>query len=221
MHVFTTLAHELRWLCTAAVLVTLAAACGAADTGEPVVDTEGDVFVGAVDDDLFVAVVVSDHPEHAAAQAVVVYLCDGADVAEWLVGVAEGGTATLTGADVEVSLALDGETVAGDVQFAGAAAQPFTTAPGTGVAGLYRAEASTGSNGASIESIAPKHTGTGGWIVLNEVQQRGALTLSGVVIENPTLDLATLQASTSIGTLSAERRICVTLPGGIRVCVIF
>jgi hypothetical protein len=83
---------------------------------------------------------------------------------------------------------------------------PFTTTLATGDAGLYRAEA-----------IVEGRDYIGGWIVLNDGRQRGAIVFSGQVLENPMLDVAAGQAETSVGALSTVR--CFRNPfTGERIC---
>jgi hypothetical protein len=200
------------------VMVFLLAACGTTEVQPSDNDVVvADAFVGAVDADLFIGAVIAEHPaeefQHAQAivqKTVVVYLCDGEDVSAWLVGETAGESVVLEGGDMRVELTFNGNSVSGEVERADGAPQAFTASLATGEAGIYRAEETFDATDY-----------VGGWIVLNDGRQQGAVTVDGQVMENPTLNVATGQAEASVGTFSADRRICITLPGGIRVCAIF
>jgi len=56
----------------------------------------------------------------------------------------------------------------------------------------------------------------GGWIVLEDGRQRGAITLGGTVVDNPTLDSSTGVAESSLGTFGSN---CFINPHtGERIC---
>ena len=191
-------------LLMSAFLFALLAGCGTVDD---VTDDAlfADAFTGEVDEDLFIGVLVADHPPVPDRKALVVYLCDGADVSTWLFGEAIGDTAVLEVADTRVELSMNEGSAAGAVSQAGGAPQEFVAEFATGDAGLYRA----------VETIDGQDY-VGGWIVLNNLEQRGAITLGGQVIENPTLDLTTGEAETSVGTFGTN---CFRDPRtGERIC---
>jgi hypothetical protein len=179
--------------CISALLFALAA-CGGTPGGVEDDTLYAHAFAGEVDEDLFIGALVADHPRGPDRKALVVYLCDGADVSTWLYGEAVGDAVVLEGADTRVEMSLGEERLTGMVERAGEAPQEFVAVFAEGDAGLYRA----------AETI----DGTdyiGGWVVLNDGRQRGAITLGGQVIENPTLDLTTEQAETSGGTFGIVR----------------
>lgn len=191
-------------LLMSAFLLALLAACGTVDD---VTDDAlfADAFAGEVNEDLFIGVMVADHPPVPERKALVVYLCDGADVSTWLFEEAIGDTAVLEDADTRVEMSLDAESLTGVVERAGEAPQEFVAEFATGDAGLYRA----------VETIDGQDY-VGGWIILNDGRQRGAIVLDGEVIENPTLDPTTGEAETSVGTFGTN---CFRDPRtGDRIC---
>jgi hypothetical protein len=179
------------------VLVTLL--IGACSAAEPTADGVG-TFVGEVNEDLFIAVAAALHPEVAFERVYYVYLCDGAERSTWLLAESEGSSATLEDGDVTVTLAVNGNTISGQVDIAGDV-QPFVAEPARDGAGLFR-----------LQRVGPPHY-TGGWIILNSFEQRGALTENGTIIENPVLDAATGTVETQVGTFSNISRLpCIPVP---------
>jgi hypothetical protein len=191
--------------CISALLFALLAACGGTPGGVEDDTLYAHAFAGEVNEDLFIGAMVADHPRGPDRKALVVYLCDGADVSTWFFGEAIGDAVVLEGADIRVEMSLGEERLTGVVERAGVGPQGFVAEFAAGDAGLYRA----------VETF----DGTdyiGGWVVLNDGRQRGALTLGGQVIENPTLDLTTGQAETSVGTFGTN---CFINPHtGERIC---
>ena len=196
--------RTLSWFVASIVVVGLVAACGAADEAadEPLF---ANAFAGEVDDDLFIGVLVADYPSEPQRKALVVYLCDGADVSTWLFGEAIGDSAVLETAGVRVELSLGEESVVGEVERTGGAPRSIAAALAASDAGLFRTE----------QTIDGLHY-VGGWIILNDARQRGAITLDGEVVENPTLDPYTGEAETSLGTFGTN---CFRDPRtGERIC---
>jgi hypothetical protein len=203
MHTPTEARHaRTLWsiLASAALVGLLAATAHAQDDA-----LFANAFAGEVDQDLFIGVLVADDPADAERRALIVYLCDGADVSTWLFGDATGGSAVLESPDARVEVLLGHDGVAGVIERAGAAPQRFAADLVTGDAGLFRA----------VETIDGSDY-VGGWIVLDDGRQRGAITLGGVVVENPTLDPSTGEAETSLGTFGSN---CFRNPHtGERIC---
>jgi hypothetical protein len=192
-------------------LVLILAACDRAapasetvpDTGEA--DNELITYVGDIDGDLFIALDMIELEGTEQERAIRAYVCDGADVSVWMTGQFSSDEVTLTSGDHRIMLTSI-NSASGVVSLAGGAEVPFTANLATGEAGLYRAEG-------TFEG----QDYVGGWIVLGSGEQRGALTLGGQVIENPTLDPATGEVETSVGTLSTVR--CFINPWtGERIC---
>lgn len=179
-----------------------------AEPGSDVASTGLTTYVGDVDGNLFIALDVIELNGAAEERAVRAYLCDGADVAIWLTGQFSGNEGTLVSGDTRVAF-TNLNSASGVVSIDGAAEVPFSTTLATTDAGLYRAEASF-----------QNRDYIGGWIVLNDGRQRGAITLDGRVLEHSTLDATTGQVETSVGTLSSER--CFRNPWtGERICRTF
>jgi len=150
-------------------------------------------FAGEVDHDLFIGVLVADDQDDPERQALVVYLCDGADVSTWLFGDATGASTVLETTDARVEVLLGHDSVVGVVERTGAAPRSFAADLVTGDAGLFRA----------VETIEGSDY-VGGWIVLADGRQRGAITLDGAVVDNPTLDPSTGVAESSVGTFGSN-----------------
>jgi hypothetical protein len=195
-------------------LIFVLAACGIT---EPVSETdstsgaaEGELitYAGDIDGDLFIALDMIEGDGAEEERAIRAYLCDGADVSVWMTGQFSGDEVTLVSGDTRITLTSI-NSVTGTVSLAGGAEVPFSGERAMGEAGLYRAEG-------TFEG----QDYVGGWIVLNNGQQRGAITLGGQVMENPTLDASTGTVESSMGTLSAER--CFINPWtGERICRVF
>lgn len=192
--------RTLMALVTGALLIGLSASAHAAD------DTlYAHAFSGEVDEDLFIGVLVADRPSEAERKALVVYLCDGADVSTWVFAEAEGDSAVVETGGTRVQLSLAEDSVFGVVERPGVAPQGFVADLATAPAGLYR----------GIETFDGREY-VGGWIVLDDGRQRGAMTLDGVVVENPTLDLSTGEAETTLGAFGTN---CFINPRtGEKVC---
>lgn len=202
-------------------LLALLIACGTADNGANE-GLEANSFVGAVDEDLFIGIMVAPHPPEQVRKDIVVYLCDGAGVSTWLYGETTSDSVVLEDDHTRVELSLGDGIVSGMVERGDIAPQQFpqygpyefAAEPAVGSAGLYRAEETIEAQ--AIEALDY----VGGWIILNNLEQRGAITLDGQVIENPILDASSGQAETSVGTFSTVR--CFRNPfTGERICRAF
>jgi hypothetical protein len=116
-----------------------------------------------------VAVAVAVKGDQASA-----YLCDGANVEDWLKGSAENGQLELTSKDGASSLTakLEGDRLVGEINVDGDAS-PFSIAVAEDPAGLYR-----GENGET----------TLGWIIMPNGQQVGIENTAGDTAPAPKLD---------------------------------
>jgi hypothetical protein len=162
-------------------------------------------YVGAVDEELFIGVLVEDPPSEGGRRAFVVYLCDGADVSTWIFDEAFGDSAVLEQDGARVEISLGQGSVFGVVEQPGGARQAFVADRAPSDAGLYRA----------VETFDGDEY-VGGWIVLEDGRQRGAITLRGEVIENPEVEPIAGVAESSIGTFGSN---CFINPWtGERVC---
>ncbi len=209
--------HLVSLITRGSALIFAAALVACATPAQGDAPTEVDVvsastFVADVGDDLFLAVVAAELESAEIGRAYVAYLCDGAEVATWLIDADDGESVTLTTADAEVAFSLGDDALSGEVTLADGTPRPFTAVRAVGDAGLYRAEHPVGAPATGALAIGVDHY-VGGWIILNNAEQRGALTLGGAVVENPTLDPATGTAQTSVGTLSTVTCIPVCFPG--------
>jgi hypothetical protein len=196
----------IKTVLMSALLTALLAAWGTAINDD--LENDGlmaDSFVGAVDEDLFIGVMVAPHPPEQVQKDIVVYLCDGAEVSTWLFGKTTSDSVVLENGDTRIELSLGTESLSGNITHAGTT-QAFTANLATDGAGLYRAE----------ETLETQDY-VGGWIILNSFEQRGAITVDGLVVENPTLNATTGQAETSLGIFSTVR--CFINPfTGERIC---
>lgn len=168
-----------------------------------------DAFAGEVNEELFIGVLVAEDQSVPDRKALIAYLCDGADISIWLFGETTSETTgepvVLEAGDARVALTIGEDSVTGEVEQGGAAPQAFIAEFATEDAGLFRA----------VETVDGQDY-VGGWVVLNDGRQRGALTLRGGVVDNPTLDLDTRVAETVIGRTGTN---CFRNPfTGERIC---
>lgn len=94
-------------------------------------------YVGAVDEDLYVAVSFPESPD--TAQEATVYLCDG-EIAAHLTGDVGAGTNTFEGEVLDVEFSFADGVVSGAVIQDGEERREFVANEATGDAGLYTAE---------------------------------------------------------------------------------
>jgi hypothetical protein len=164
-----------------------------------------DAFAGAIDDELFIGILAAEHPSQPGLRTWVIYLCDGATTSTWLFGEGTGDDAVVRQGDTQVELSLRGPSVHGVVDRVGETPRLFVAEFATALAGLYR----------SVETIEGNEY-VGGWIVLDDGRQRGAITLGGRVVDNPTLDPESKQAVSTVGTFGSN---CFRDPRtGDRIC---
>jgi hypothetical protein len=172
------------WACVLSVLVLVVSACGAPDVDvtDMALDLETlevevpagtlraeavpGAYVGAVNDDLYIAIIPREADGGDGAREAAAYLCDGVDVVAWLTGDVRDGQGTLTAGDTRVEIESIAADVRGMVVVAGGEPEAFTAVAVEGAAGFYQADAEVDDTG---------HLGR--WIVLPDGSQRGALTL--------------------------------------------
>jgi hypothetical protein len=105
--------------------------------------------------------------------SVTAYACDGTETtvttAEWFKGSAANGAFDLTSANgAHLTGAITTQGVTGTMTQTDGRSFAFTIGPASGNAGVYRADQTTGNG-----------TYTGGWIVLPNGDQRGAVAFQG------------------------------------------
>ena len=144
----------------AAALLLVLVACIVPSRAQTVTNT----FVGrAADSNAFVAVVTT-------AGKAIAYICDGETLAEWFRGplTTDGRLdAKSTSEQSRITATITGNAVSGKVTL-GARTYEFQAAPASGNAGLYRSDDTL--------------DGTrylGGWAVLSDTEQRGAVVGGG------------------------------------------
>jgi hypothetical protein len=202
---------SFRWRALVVGAVLILGACGSPEVAEgPTEPIEGTgTFVGAVHQELFIAIAAAEHPDSEVERAYYAYLCDNADRSTWLLLESDGDDVVLEADDVSVTLSVaavqrlaDGaDVVSGEVSIAGEPTRSFTAERAEGEGGLYR-----------VERVGPPHY-TGGWIILNSGHQVGAVTTDGVVVDNPILDVATGTAESSVVTLTNISQLpCIPVP---------
>lgn len=138
-------------------------------------------FVGYVENsDAFIALTQLDGQ-------VLAYVCNGRDVATWLRGSARGDALDLNSGEARLQAAYDGTGFTGTFTSAHGGSHPFRARPAAQGAGFYRAAQTV----AGLSYV-------GGWIVLGDGQQRGAVKAGGVLVggtlapldpERPTVEL--------------------------------
>lgn len=197
-----TTARTLRTCIASAALIVLLTFTSAAAVDDPLLARS---FAGAVDGELFIGILVADHPPAPGRATVVVYLCDGADVASWAFEEVDTQVVEVSVGDATVALTLGEDAIDGVVERAGVAPAAFVAEASADDAGLFR----------GVQTFDGEDY-VGGWIVLNDGAQRGAITLGGSVLENPTLDPVAGRAAFSLGTFGTN---CFRNPHtGERIC---
>jgi hypothetical protein len=156
------------------------------------------VYVGAVDDDVFIAVALDDDVATGDPQDVLVYLCNSDDIALYLggeidgegevafdrtAGMLRGEADVAVGDDISVDMNVGADEATGSLTIAGDDPQSFTALPpedGTNE-GFYVALASEiqslESSGLAPRAATSSHAN--GWIILNlggSYELQGALT---------------------------------------------
>jgi nitrous oxide reductase accessory protein NosL len=96
----------------------------------------GETYVGAVTDDLFIAVALPERSDDTEASATV-YLCDSSEISEWLRGDIGTEPTTIDGETLTVELARAGGVVEGQVSLDDGSVYPFIAERATGDAGVY------------------------------------------------------------------------------------
>lgn len=121
----------------------------------------------------FVAVVVGKQG------GVLAYVCDSKQIAEWFKGVLAVSTSGVTlrsSGGYQIQIAVSGSRAAGTVLFPGAygARLAFSASRAKQPAGLYRSE----------KTVKGKRY-LGGWIVLGDGRQRGAVKVGSSIVASP------------------------------------
>lgn len=198
------LSRLLSWLppalVAAACVLALAACGGGSDTSSaspgagasspggsgPPTEARTTTHAGRVEgSDAYVAV-------RRLGEDVIAYVCDGDGIVAWFRGRAAGGRVSLTNARGAVLEASFGEAgFVGDVQLAGRRLS-FSAEPVQAPAGLYRSEEQLGDT-----------RRVGGWIVLPDGTQRGAVQTGTQTAPAPPLDATTATATVGGTTVQA------------------
>jgi hypothetical protein len=146
---------------------------------ERVGDASSQTYAGAIDDDLFVAVVVT--PAGGGEPELVGYICDGSRTARWFH--TAGASDPSAGAPADLIISLDGQGLSGSLLLDGEELA-FEASLAEGEAGLFRAdveqpleaEDALGDPVLASTAVGMQARGyTGGWIILNAQEQRGAV----------------------------------------------
>jgi hypothetical protein len=147
-------------------------------------------FVGYVENsDAFIALT------HLNGE-VMAYVCNGRDLAMWLRGDARDRVVELTSSEGHLRAVLDKRGVTGTFTSAQGGVHAFRAQPAAGSSGFYRAAQTVAGLGY-----------VGGWILLSDGQQRGAVKADGVVIEGAVEPLDPARPVVSVpggGTLTAQ-----------------
>jgi hypothetical protein len=184
---------ELRFFLSIAALALLVLFLpGCTNVGGEETASGIETFVAALDEDMFFGIALAEQGDNEEEWALVAYLCDGATVSQWFVEERVAREMTLAAGETRIELSLKNGEVSGTVALNGQAAHSFEATRAGGVAGLYRAEE-------DFDGVAY----VGGWIVLRDGRQQGAVNAEGSVVDRPTLNLETGEASISAGTLHA------------------
>lgn len=166
------------WMIMLVGLTLAMAACGASEITDMTLDLEtleaevpGGVlqaeavpgaFVGAVNDDVYIAIIPQGTDGGDGAQEVAAYLCNGDDVVVWLTGELQEGQGTLTDGDTRVEIESMAGDVSGTATVTGGEPEAFTAVAAEGDAAFYQASEVVDGTGYR-----------GRWIVLPDGRQRG------------------------------------------------
>jgi hypothetical protein len=186
-----------------AVAVVLAAlvVCGwagpSAANGPAKTKTVEGTFVGAAQGSPAYVAVYADKPDKKGRRKVVAYVCDSQQLAEWFNNKdVKGNTLSLTSDDgARLKATLTKSAAKGTITLADGTKLSFAAPLANEPAGLYRAE----------QTIAGQDY-LGGWILLPDGTQRGAVKRAQQVIANPFIDpnSAPNVPLPGIGTLTPE-----------------
>lgn len=146
-------------------------------------------YVGYVDGEHASVAVVIDGAEAIA------YVCDGASIEAWLKGTAADGRVELTGARGTLSAAYDESAVTGEVAVDGLT-WTFDVAQVAPPDGLYR----------FADTVAGAEV-VGGWIVLPDGSQIGAVSIDGETQPTDGIDPATGQVTIEGTAVTAELQV--------------
>lgn len=97
----------------------------------------GETYVGAVTDDLLIAVALHEESDDTEAPAATVYLCDSSEISEWLRGDVGTEPTTIDAETLTVELVRSGGVLEGQVNLHDGSVLPFIAEQATGDAGLY------------------------------------------------------------------------------------
>ena len=162
-------------------------------------------FVGPVENsDAFIAL-------SRVGESVLAYVCDGGNTATWLKGAATGSAFDLTAGEARLRATIRGGRLEGTFTSAQGGAHAFVAQQAAEGGGFYRAVQSA----AGIAYV-------GGWILLRDGQQRGAVKADGAIIPGPqpTLDPARPEVSLPDGgSLIAESVEAMLAPSPVAVAV--
>jgi hypothetical protein len=147
-------------------------------------------FVGYVENsDAFIALAQIDGE-------VMAYVCNGRDMATWLRGSASEGAIDLTSGEARLQASYGGAGVTGTFTSAQGGAHTFRARPAARGSGFYRA----------VQTVAGLGY-VGGWIVIGDGQQRGAVKADGVLVEGTLAPLDPKTPTVALpggGTLTAQ-----------------
>ncbi len=113
-----------------------------------------------------------------------IYLCDGQEIAIWLRGIVDGSTITADDGDVSLVATISEASLTGSVALRGVS-HLFDAVRSEFPADLWE----------SLSLAGDGQLVRGGWIVLDDGTQRGAVKQGVTIVSTPTLDPATGSAS--------------------------
>jgi len=157
--------------------LVVGATAGSAGAAPAKAKTVSGTFVGTVSGtDAYVGVVAAK-AKSGGSRAVLAYVCDGQQRADWFTAKVTGNHATLKAKNGDrLTVALTTSQASGTLTLADGTRQAFTATPGARPAGLYQAVTKTSGK-----------QYLGGWVLLPDGTQRGAIKLATSVVANPTL----------------------------------
>jgi hypothetical protein len=175
------------------ITMWLAGSQAAPTTGNFVSEVVGTVGSGS-GATAFVAVVTSQ-------DQAIAYICDGEKLAEWFRGpIRAGGLFEARSASqAQITAQINARSVFGVITLEGGRVLPFRVKPADGLAGLYRSD-----------DMIDAQRFLGGWVVLPDGQQRGAVIGGGSTRPGRKLELKSGVVATNLPELAGLKPFQVT-----------
>lgn len=134
-------------------------------------------FVGAVTDDLYVGIVITEEGTQYDQYEFIAYLCDSTEIAKFMFGNLSDGETMIGANRMDLAFEVGDDEITGSVWRDGEELGSFTAVPSDDESGLFYALADSpivepASFGNHPQRVGPPGY-VGGWIILNATMQQG------------------------------------------------